>query len=210
MFDLDGTIIDSTEAILESFEYAQRALGEKISKRDEILELIGHPLDFMFEHLGTLDVERAVKAYKEHYKKIYLEKTTLLKGADEAVYEAAKFAKVAVVTTKTSFYSRLILEHFGLSPYVETVVGREDVIRPKPDSEPVLKALSRVKGDRKRSWMIGDTCLDAVAAKSAGVKAVGVLCGYGKKEALKECSHHLCEDALEAVRLIGKIESQLP
>jgi len=72
LFDLDGTLIDSTEAILESFDYAFARFGESTPSKESIKGLIGYPLDHMFESLGAKarPVADYVEAYKEHYREI--------------------------------------------------------------------------------------------------------------------------------------------
>ena len=208
LFDLDGTLIDSTPAILESFAYAFEKFGLDVPPAQQILSLIGHPLDFMFIHLGVRDdPEPFVQSYKEHYHRIFKEKTTLLPGAREAVIEACGFAKLGIVTTKTGKYSKELMEHFGLMECFGVLIGREDVHHPKPHPEPVLKAMHHLGAQPEQTYMIGDTCLDAIAVKDAGATGVGVLCGYGQRRELERCFDHLRDDALAAVRFIKRINS---
>jgi len=206
LFDLDGTLIDSTEAILESFAVAFRHFGESVPVDEKIKAQIGHPLDWMFL---KLDVEEEliwehVSAYKQHYRKISKAKTVLLPSAGEAVQRAAEFAVLGVVTTKTAEYSIELLEHMGLMDYFDVLIGRENVEYPKPHPEPVYKALERLPRTEGDIWMVGDTCMDMIAAESAGIKRVAVSCGYGTIEALSECSAKICGSAFEAVTFIAK------
>ena len=87
LFDLDGTIIDSTEAILESFEKAYTSFSKEVPSAESIKSLIGLPLDLMFVKLGVDESEKMayVKAYKEHYQTIHTEKTVLLPRVKEAI-----------------------------------------------------------------------------------------------------------------------------
>ncbi|MDR3346800.1 MAG: HAD hydrolase-like protein, partial [Campylobacteraceae bacterium] len=143
-----------------------------------------------------------VAAYKEHYKTIATSKTSLIKNAKEAVVSASSFANLGVVTTKTALYTKDILAHFGLLHFFQVVIGREDVERPKPYPEPILKAIELLGADKKSTWIVGDTILDLLAAKAADIKGVGVLCGYGKKEDLEKFTSYISADALQAVTLI--------
>lgn len=204
LFDLDGTLIDSTEAILESFEAAYANFGQKVPQKEKILALIGHPLDFMFYHLG-IPKERVgdyVDAYKAHYRVISKPKTTLLAGAKEAIALAATFARLGVVTTKTSRYSFELLEHLGVKSHFEVLIGREDVVYPKPHPEPIFKALGRMNALAEDAWMIGDTCLDIESAHAAGIRSVAVSTGYATIEHLQKCSLYIKESSLEAVEFI--------
>ncbi len=342
LFDLDGTLIDSMPAILDGFHYAFAHLGAADPSDEAIKRLIGHPLEVMFERLGAArDVRDFVLAYKHRYAQIFLDQTVLLNGAYEAVREASEFANLGVVTTKTSKFSKILLQHLGIADFFGTIVGREDVQDPKPSAEPILKALENLgiygatasqsphaasskthdaaadantnaadrgavldeilisdlpgsqglgldpsgvcernlsgissknsseisfknfsetggesdedgasdksrKGDgskacieggsdegeaigdkiyRTRSvrtyaasktplrrnqsiFMIGDTLLDAIAAKSAAVRSVGVSCGYGSASELRAHFEFVCADAREAVGLIREISSK--
>ncbi|WP_187647400.1 HAD family hydrolase [Nitrosophilus labii] len=206
LFDLDGTLIDSTEAILESFDFAFKKFGLKTPEKKEILKLIGHPLDFMFLHLGIKEnIKEFVDAYKENYRTVSKEKTVLLPNAKEAIKEASKFAVLGVVTTKTGLYSKELLKHFGVMKFFECLIGREDVIYPKPHPEPILKALHKLNANKDHTWMIGDTCLDIDSAQRAGIKGVAVLSGYGYFKTLQRCSEFIKKDSLEAVNIIKKI-----
>ncbi len=202
LFDLDGTVIDSTEAIVESFYEACKKFDFKKLKKEEITKLIGHPLDVMFASVGV-SKERVwdfVAAYKEHYRNISKEKTVLLPHAKEAIELARSFARLGVVTTKTARYSHELLEHFGVMEHFEVLIGREDVKHPKPDSEPILKALE-VMGEKpsKSVFLIGDTVLDLEAAQRAKISATAVLSGYGTKEELSAYGFALYKDVYEAV-----------
>jgi phosphoglycolate phosphatase len=207
LFDLDGTLIDSTEAILESFAVAFKTYQEDVPSDDLIKAQIGHPLDVMFETLGV-EKERVwdyVNAYKMHYRKISCAKTVLLPNAREAVELAKQHATLAVVTTKTAKYSIELLEHMGLMSYFDVLIGREDVEHPKPHPEPIQKALLKLPTVTDNIWMIGDTCMDMLSAKRANVAGVAVTCGYGSSESLLKCSDNICQNALQAVRFIVKI-----
>ncbi|NLC27637.1 MAG: HAD family hydrolase [Campylobacteraceae bacterium] len=204
LFDLDGTLIDSTEAILESFDAAFNAMKKESPEPNYILELIGHPLDEMFKSLGVpkSQVWEYVDAYKLNYRLVSKPKTTFLPTAKEAIVLAHKHAILGVVTTKTSQYSKELLEHMGVMNYFEVLIGREDVINPKPDPEPILKAMHALGAHKEKSWMIGDTCMDMVAAKKAGIKSVAVSCGYSSKEQLKKCALYIEPTPLDAVEKI--------
>ena len=206
LFDLDGTLIDSTEAILESFSVAFKTFGQHVPDDALIKAEIGHPLDAMFSTLGVgkEEVDAYVHAYKMHYREISRAKTVLLPEAREAVELAAKNATLGVVTTKTAKYSIELLEHMGLMSYFEVLIGREDVTNPKPDPEPIQKALTKLPSDTSDIWMVGDTCMDMLAAKAANVGSVGVTCGYGTVESLTLCTDNVYQNALEAVRFIAK------
>lgn len=207
LFDLDGTLIDSTEAILESFEASFKHFGKEVPNNERITAEIGHPLDVMYATLGVEadEIWDYVAAYKEHYREIACEKTILLPDARKAVELANQIATLGVVTTKTGKYSIELLEHMNLMKYFDVLIGREDVENPKPDPEPIQKALKALPKDTAKVWMIGDTCMDMESASRANVDSIGLTCGYGTEESLKKCTNHIEKSAYEAVLFIANI-----
>ena len=204
LFDLDGTLIDSTEAIVSTFHHSFDVHGTKRPKDEDIMALIGYPLDIMYRELGIEEenIWDYVATYKEQYRKISTIKTELLDCAREAVLNASEFAILGIVTTKTGKYSEVLMEHFDLMKYFEVLIGREHVENPKPHAEPILKALEKIDTDAKEIWMIGDTKLDLISAKNAGVNSVAVLSGYDSLQTLEKYSDIVLKDALEAVNFL--------
>ena len=204
--DLDGTLIDSTEAIVSTFHHSFEKMNYDFKGSNEDIEaLIGYPLDIMYLELGIPQeiVWDYVEAYKERYRVISKQQTELLKFAKEAIELANTFARLSIVTTKTGIYSQELLEHMDIMKYFEHVTGREHVENPKPHPEPIHRTLDLM--DIKNTcdiWMIGDTELDLIAANGAGINSVGVLCGYGKEETLKEHTSFIANNPLDAVKLI--------
>ena len=206
LFDLDGTVIDSTEAILDGFRVAFETFGGVVPNDEAIKNEIGHTLENMFLTLGIESdrVDEHVHAYKMHYRVISCEKTILLEGAKEAIIEASKFATLGVVTTKTGEYSTILLEHMGLMNYFSVLIGREHVENPKPHAEPILKALAKLEHDRNTTWMIGDTCMDIDSAKNAEINSIAVTSGYATHSMLQNCASFICNNVLEAIEYIKK------
>lgn len=204
LFDLDGTLIDSTEAILECFHHSFDIYKYPQPSDDAIKVLIGYSLDEMYASLGVQKdkVWDFVTTYKECYRKILTQKTYLLEEAKEAVILASEFASLGIVTTKTGRYSEVLMENFGLMHYFDVLVGREHVQEPKPHVEPILKALESFDVQNQEVWMIGDTKLDLISAQNAQVNSIGVLCGYGTQQTLKQYTQTLCKNAFEAVNYL--------
>lgn len=206
LFDLDGTVIDSTEAILESFHNSFEVYKLAHPSDEDIKALIGHPLDSMYRDLKVEDVLvwDMVKTYKEHYVKIYKEKTVLLDYAVESIQMAQNMARLGVVTTKTGKYSRDLLEYFGVMDSFEVLIGREDVEHPKPHAEPIDKAVGVMSSNKSTTWMIGDTRLDIASAQNAGVNSVAVTSGYDTREQLLTLTDAIENNVLDAVKYISK------
>jgi len=208
-FDLDGTLIDSTDAIVSTFYHSFKELEFEFNGSDEdIKALIGYPLDVMYVELGVEDERKwdFVDAYKQRYRTISIAQTTLLQNAVASLELASSFARLAIVTTKTTQYTIPLLEHMDIMKYFEGIIGRQEVKNPKPHPEPIYKAIELLNIDKENHdiYMIGDTKLDLIAAKDAKIKGVGVLCGYGQFDELSSYTNAIFRDSLEAVKHIKK------
>lgn len=206
LFDLDGTLLDSTDAILASFLHAFTTRKTfPTPTKEMITKVIGYPLDIMFVKCGVDEDEAPlyVNEYKLFYREISLPQTTLLPYALKAIELASTFATLGIVTTKTASYTIPLLEHLNIMQYFATLVGREHVINPKPHPEPILLALNNLgMHPSSNIWMIGDTILDLEAAQKAQVNALGVLCGYGSKEELENNCKNVFINSYDAVKFI--------
>ncbi len=204
LFDLDGTLIDSTDAIVSSFFDVYDKFDFQKPSTDDITKHIGHTLEDMFLNLGVEKryIDDCVKEYKKFYRQRSLDMTSLLPQSKEAVELASSFARLGVVTTKTGRYSKDILSHLGLMDYFEVLIGREDVSQPKPHKEPIERALKQMSASKEKCWMIGDTKLDLLSAQNASVNSIGVLSGYGKKEELQRYTSVIKDNSFSAVTFI--------
>ncbi|NDJ27787.1 hydrolase [Campylobacter sp. MIT 12-8780] len=207
LFDLDGTLIDSTSAILHGFHKSFEYFKYDFHDDEAIKNMIGLPLDEIFKNLGIKveDTQKYIQVYKNAYKEVYLEQTTLLEKAKEALELAFSFADLAVVTTKSSVFSQILLKHLGVGHFFKVIVGRDDVIKPKPDAEPILKALNLLCKEKTNAFMLGDTHLDIQAAKNAQIGCIALSCGYESKESLLAQKVMVKENAYEAVKYLEKL-----
>ncbi|EAH4603322.1 HAD family hydrolase [Campylobacter jejuni] len=207
LFDLDGTLIDSTDAILNSFQGAFKALGLTSKNNEEIKNLIGYPLEQMFRMLYPDKVNLSkefVLTYREIYTQIYLEQTTLLPKAKEALELGSEIADLGIVTTKGGKFTPILLDYLRVKKFFKTLITLEDVTNPKPSSEPIILALKRLNKTQENAYMIGDTILDIQAAISANITPLALTCGYGNENELKSRSMVFL-NAYEAVNYIARL-----
>lgn len=206
LFDMDGTLIDSTKAIYDSFLSVFQKNNMKILSEYEVSQFIGYTLDDMFRFFGAkeADINRLCDEYKSIYSKLGTKHTKLLPHAISSIKMASEVAYLGIVTTKSSNSSRKLLELFGLDKYFKTIIGKEDVTHPKPHQEPIIKAVDSINIDiaGDQIYMIGDTILDLESACRANVQGIGVLSGYGKKEDLIKLSPNIFNNTLEAIHYI--------
>lgn len=206
LFDLDGTLIDSTDAIVESFLNTALFFGKNLKNQvSEIKSMIGSTLVNMFLHFGISqeELQECIALYRKNYERIYLQKTHLLPKVKEALESVPKHYKMGIVTSKNSYFSRKILENLKIDSYFFIIVGIDSVNEPKPSAEPIYKALEGIEYEKNQVFMIGDTYFDMQAAKNAGVIGVGVSGKYD--QGLREHTSLFFDDLLKAVNYIKEL-----
>ncbi len=199
-FDLDGTLIDSTEAIVESFFHTFDTLQVQRPPQQAVVDSIGHTLEDQFRLFGIEDADAAAAIYRAYYIGVCCEKTFLLPGATESLarLRAAGLA-VGLATSKMLSYAELILEHLGVLDAFEVRIGPLEVARQKPHPDAVLKSAELLGVDTSELLFVGDTHFDVLAAQAADVRCVCVTTGYATREALEALQPEAVYDTLEEV-----------
>ena len=142
LFDNDGTLVDSRELLLASFHYAGPAvLGRQLSD-EEYLQKVGQPLAVQVKDYTDDPVlqERVCEAYRAHNKTVHDKMIKAFPGTVEALAELAGAGlKLGVVTSKRHAVAWRGLEMVGAASYLDCCVGWDDIERPKPDPQPVVR-----------------------------------------------------------------------
>ena len=199
-FDLDGTLIDSTDAIVDSFLYTFEVLGLPAPTREVIVGTISVPLEEQFGLLSVKDADRAAEVYREHYVAEAPKKTMFLPGALDALDRLeASGLKLAIATSKRRSSAEPLLEHLGVLDRFEVVIGPEDVKNAKPDPECLHLVLRRLGIEAKSMVFVGDSKYDIGAARAAGLRCLAVDTGYSSREELLTYGPEIVLGGLEAV-----------
>lgn len=187
LFDLDGTLIDSIELILNSARHAFSGRAGHVPSDAEWLTGVGIPLATMFRRYARDDAE--VDALIAKYRVYQLEHHDRLTRCYDQVVETVDFLRAAghpcaVVTSKTGWMARRGLEHVGLAQHFDCVVGCDSCDRHKPHPEPVLLALERLGYEAGDAVFVGDSVHDMLAGNAAGVTTIAALWGPFSREDL--------------------------
>ena len=189
LWDLDGTVIQSENGVLSSVRYALDKMGTSLPE-DELHKFIGPSLFDSFTiraHMSDEDAEKAIKYYREVYEATGLFDALVYDGIPETMEELRrKGYKHVVVTSKPQRMAVRVLEHFGITPYLEKIVGPDPSDRSSDKEKLIRSALAHFGADKAEAVMIGDRCFDIDGANAAGIHSIGVLYGYGSLEELKE------------------------
>jgi pyrophosphatase PpaX len=176
LFDLDGTIVDTNELIIQSFLHALQGASVEPVTREVIIPNMGRPL---VEQLQMFSGREQVDELKRKYREFNIAKHDELVREFPHVKEVLaevrrRGLRIGVVTSKVRMTTEMGLKLAGLRDYVETIVTVEDVQKPKPDPEGIEKALAALGANPGEAAMVGDSHYDIEAAHNAGVTAIGV------------------------------------
>lgn len=184
VFDLDGTVVDSTGALLEAHEVAWASLGLRRPPDEAILDLVGLPLIQTMQSLAPhQDPEVLAEAYSQAYVKAAVHHERLFDGIVDLL---AHPFRAAVATGKSQRGANRVVKQFGLGQRFEIVLGGNSVPRPKPNPDLLHAIMDATETGAEELVMIGDTTYDLEMAHSAGVRGIGVSWGHHSVERLRE------------------------
>lgn len=190
IFDLDGTLIDSSRDIAWSANMVLHSMGYGRLDMEVIKESIGWGVKNLLEKLmpgeppESIEVARLkfLAFYGSHLvveTKIYAGVVEILEGLK------AEGKKMAVVTNKPHGLSVAILEELELSPYFDAVLGGDSLPNKKPHPEPVMKVVSMLGVPPVEAVIVGDSPVDCEAGRGAGIGTIGVTYGFRGREELE-------------------------
>ncbi len=201
VFDLDGTLIDSTEAIVGSLYHAFDALHEPRPARQTLIDSIGRPLEEQIAALTSRPPEDFIPIYRRHYEETACARTALLPEAREtlaALQDAG--LKLGFATSKQRAMAVMLLEHLGVLGHFAARIGPDEVKRPKPGPEAVLVSAQALGVTTAELFFVGDMHFDLVAAARANVRCLAVCTGYETRQQLEALQPEAVFDRLGEIR----------
>jgi phosphoglycolate phosphatase len=202
MFDLDGTLVDSSLDITNALNYAIEPYGLEKLTVEKTIGLVGEGLTRLVEKiLGKENteimpdvLERFIHYYSEHLSDF----TLPYPGVGETLEKLSGYRK-AVISNKRESLSRRLLENLALSKYFEIILGSDSVEERKPSPKPILRILTDLSLKPKEAVMVGDSTYDIEAGKAAEVRTIAVSYGYRDPVLLKGADY-----------IIDRIEEVIP
>jgi pyrophosphatase PpaX len=211
LFDLDGTLIDSIELILNSAKHAFRDREGHIPSDAEWLTGVGIPLATMFKRYARDDAE--VDALIAKYREYQLAHHDRLVRSYDQVVETVDALRAAshplgIVTSKTGWLARRGLSHVGLETHFDVIIGCDVCDRHKPDPLPVLLALEQLGYEAGDAVFVGDSVHDMAAGNAAGVTTIAALWGpFTKQDLVASQPTHYLQRIVDLPRLLEEVES---
>jgi phosphoglycolate phosphatase len=208
LFDLDGTLTDPKEGIVNSIVYALNYFGIKENDRERLTKFIGPPLKDSFMEYYQFDEElayRAIEKYREYFATKGIFENSVYPRIPELLETLSNLGKKLVLaTSKPTDFAQRILDHFNLDRFFYFTAGSNlDGTRTRK-GEVITYALQESRtSNQARAVMIGDRKFDLIGAKEVGIDSIGVLYGYGTyNELISETPNHLAHSVDELRRIL--------
>ncbi len=183
LFDLDGTLTDSGEGIMNCFVITMKHFGLPVPTKEEMRVIIGPPLRDSFRRFGVSEenMEEAVLCYRDHYNDTGRLENFPYPGIDRLLARLkADGHKLYVATSKPESMSFEILTRFGLAQYFDIICGAT-VDGSRNTKEAVISYLLAQLPDKENLVMVGDTIYDVIGANAHGIPTYAVTWGYGDR-----------------------------
>lgn len=192
LFDLDGTLLDTADAITAALNQAlaERRLGQL--RAAQVRAMIGRGGPILIAHavarlgiaMDEADQAALLQRYFLHYERIEAgaeDSSRIYPGVSACLEALHRLGlRLAVVTNKQQQFAIGLLERLGLSQWIQVVIGGDSCERRKPDPQPLQLACALMRVQSARALMVGDSINDVLAARAAGLPVVCVPYGYNE------------------------------
>ena len=203
IFDLDGTLVDSKQDLCNSVNAARVHMGLEALPDDLVASYVGNGAPVLIKRAmgeGATDqqLEEALAFFLSYYREHMLDFTREYPGVRECLAALhARKTRMAVLTNKPVRFSKDILVGLKMDQYFFQVYGGNSFVEKKPHPVGIDTLIGEVGADKAHTWMVGDSSVDVLTARNAGVKSVGV--SYGLKPyTLDDVPPDVMLDSLEA------------
>jgi len=185
IFDFDGTLIHSEQAYAAAFSYSIRLHTGLELDRNELRGFWNvTPREVLVRYSEVL-VEEMIATFEEHYYANHHNLLAPYDGIPELLQSLASMgARLGLVSMKPRRAGERELDITGLRPLLNSVVWGDDVPRPKPEPDGVLKVIEELGADRRSTVVIGDSAFDMMMGRAAGAITAAALWGGSSREAL--------------------------
>lgn len=209
LFDLDGTLIDTNDLIIHSFLHTLDRYYPGQYKREDVLPFMGPTLVETFESINKEKTEEMIKVYRDFNISQHDDYVTEFEGVYDTVQTLHQQGyKLGIVTTKMMHTVEKGLKLSKLDAFFDVVVALDHVEKPKPDPEPLLKALDELNSNPKEAIMIGDNHHDILGGKNAGTKTAGVAWSLKGEDYLRQFKpDYMLQNMRDLLPIIGAARS---
>lgn len=186
LFDVDGTLLDTTELIYQTFLHTCKKYSNYEIAREEVYKHIGIPLTTQLEmYIGkreTAEFKEILIQHAAYQKQIYRKTLRAFDGVIEGLGELKKQGiKMGIVSSRTRESLDRYLKYVEIFDHFQCISTPEVTANHKPHPEPVLWALEQMKADKESTLFVGDAVFDIQSGNSAGVDTAFVTWGHNRE-----------------------------
>lgn len=209
-FDLDGTIVNSQEGILNGLEIAAQMMRIDIKDRNFFLPFIGPPVmesAQKFLNLKEIEARTFTKWFRDYYNRKGKFELNLYNGIED-VFEIAKERgfELSVVTSKPEYQAKDIIRNLKLEEYFEGIFGASLDETRSFKKDVIDYAIDSLNCGDEKIYMIGDRYTDISGAKEMGINSIAVLYGFGSLEELEPLNpDYISKDTIELLEIIKSL-----
>ncbi|HEL2552512.1 TPA: HAD family hydrolase [Streptococcus suis] len=206
LFDLDGTLTDSGQGILNSVAYALEKMGIEEPDPANLNRFIGPPLYESFSRFYQLspeDTQSAVDAFRVYFKEKGMFENQLYPGIIPLLEELRTAGKTLVIaTSKPEIFAKQILEHFGIAHYFDVIAGASLDSSRISKADVIGHAINQLEAFPNHAVMIGDREYDIEGARRYQLPAIGVLYGYGSKQEFEKAGAAMIVETVQDLKKV--------
>ncbi|MCE5194239.1 MAG: HAD-IA family hydrolase [Nitrospiraceae bacterium] len=204
IFDLDGTLADSSMDITNALNFSLEHFNYKPLTKDDVVKLVGDGLTRLVEKiLGDKNAvlkKDVLDRFLNYYSKHLSDNTKLYPGIITILEQLDSYKK-AVISNKMEFLSKRLLEQLNIIHFFDIVIGSDSVSEKKPSPLPIKKVLETLDVKPDEAVIVGDSDIDIQAGKRAGIKTIAVTYGYRSRNLLKNADF-IIDDIRELSKLL--------
>ncbi|MEW6418185.1 MAG: HAD-IA family hydrolase [Nitrospirota bacterium] len=197
IFDLDGTLVDTSIDITNALNYALKPYGMDLTV-DDTVKMVGEGITTLIEKLlGDEKIQASdnvIKRFLDYYSEHLIDYSSIYPHVKETLEKLNGYKK-AVISNKREYLSTKLLDKLDLLKYFDLVIGSDTTSEKKPSAIPVIHVFTKFGVGPQESIMVGDSNYDIEAGKKAGVKTVAVTYGYRERQYLKDADYMI--DSIE-------------
>ncbi|MGU7943023.1 HAD family hydrolase [Streptococcus suis] len=206
LFDLDGTLTDSGQGILNSVAYALEKMGIEEPDTANLNRFIGPPLYESFSRFYQLspeDTQSAVDAFRVYFKEKGMFENQLYPGIIPLLEELRTAGKTLVIaTSKPEIFAKQILEHFGIAHYFDVIAGASLDSSRISKADVIGYAINQLEAFPNNAVMIGDREHDIEGARMHQLPAIGVLYGHGNKQEFEKAGATMIVETVQDLKRV--------
>jgi 2-phosphoglycolate phosphatase len=205
IFDLDGTLIDSSEGIVAAIEYSLEQMNVPPQDKEMLKSYIGYPLSKMYPEITDASPKELYRHFQVKAAETVVASTVALPGADRTLRSLHEQGyRMAIATTKVARHCIGIIEKLGWANYFDCWTGGDEVERVKPFPDILHLSLERLGCGKSDTIVVGDTINDLESARAAGLPLIGVRSPYQGYERLRDAApDHWIETLDEIIPLLN-------